>query len=214
MLNSEFAVQDRNGVELLKLSLDAFLGWGTSRRMFSTRGSYMTRPLTGGWSSLWQTSRVASSAVLVAVSDTGDPTGTWTRYSFDADGPNLVSADFPIVGLNDQWVVITLNMYANADDDLAGSDTYVMDRLALYDGTLTIADVFTEAVASGAPMISNDANVDIMYLARSWSLSLGFAPRLVYHRTGWGTGLQRRYRLSVRRSVGFQGSRRTAARIH
>ena len=109
--------------------------------------------------------RVASSAVLVAVSDTGDPTGTWTRYSIDADGPNLVWADFPIVGLNDQWVVITLNMYANADDAFARSDTYVIDRLALYDGTLTTADVFTEAVGSSAPMISNDANVDIMYLA-------------------------------------------------
>ena len=117
--------------------------------------------------------RVASSAVLVAVSDTGDPTGTWTRYSFDADGPNLVWADFPIVGLNDQWVVITLNMFANADDAFARSDTYVMDRLALYDGTLTTADVFTEAVGSGAPMISNDANVDIMYLARNWSSASG-----------------------------------------
>ena len=106
----------------------------------------MTRPPTAGWSSLWQTRRVASSAVLVAVSDTGDPTGTWTRYSIDADGPNLVWADFPIVGLNDQWVVITLNMFANADDAFAGSDTYVMDRLALYDGTLTTVNVFTEAV--------------------------------------------------------------------
>ena len=171
-LNTEFAVQDRNGVELLKLSIGAFWAGAFTTVVFDPRVVY--DQAADRWVVVTVADyRVASSAVLVAVSDTGDPRGTWTRYSFDADGPNLVWADFPIVGLNDQWVVITLNMYANADDAFARSDTYVMDRLALYDGTLTIADVFTEAGSSSAPMISNDANVDIMYLADSWSSASG-----------------------------------------
>ena len=49
--------------------------------------------------------------VYVAVSQTSDPTGTWNIYNFDATGNNSDIFDYPAMGFNKDWVVITGNVF-------------------------------------------------------------------------------------------------------
>src|SRR5205823_6328268 len=53
----------------------------------------------------------ANSGILVGVSATNDPTGTWNRFRFDADSSNTRWADFPTMGVSQNWVTISSNMF-------------------------------------------------------------------------------------------------------
>jgi hypothetical protein len=54
----------------------------------------------------------ANSAYIVAISQTPDATGGWWQYAIDADAANTNWFDYPIVGINKNWIVITGNMFA------------------------------------------------------------------------------------------------------
>ena len=74
-----------------------------------------------------------NSAVLMGVSATGDPTGTWFLYRIQADATGKVWADYPSIGFNANWVVVTMNMF-----DFTGSfvraNIYIFDKANLYAG--------------------------------------------------------------------------------
>ncbi len=44
-----------------------------------------------------------NSSILIGVSDTGDPSGTWHLYRFDVDSGNMTWADFPTIGFTKAW---------------------------------------------------------------------------------------------------------------
>lgn len=76
----------------------------------------------------------STAAVLLAVSQTSDPTGPWNRYSVDADAGNTNWADYPTVGFNKSWIVVSLNMYSLAGDAFSGTQTYAFDKDKAYAG--------------------------------------------------------------------------------
>src|SRR5258708_20823157 len=49
-------------------------------------------------------------SVLLAVSETSDPTGNWLLYRVYADPSGNTWADYPRIGFNSKWVVITANI--------------------------------------------------------------------------------------------------------
>jgi hypothetical protein len=75
-----------------------------------------------------------TAAVLLAVSQTSDPTGPWNRYSVDVDAGNTTWADYPTVGFNKSWIVVSLNMYSLAGDAFSGTQTYAFDKDKAYAG--------------------------------------------------------------------------------
>jgi hypothetical protein len=53
----------------------------------------------------------ASASVIIAVSNSDDPTSTWSGYSFDVDASDDSWLDFPEMGINKNWVVVSGNLY-------------------------------------------------------------------------------------------------------
>jgi len=87
----------------------------------ATAGRFIVVDDLVGLPSCFITCTVTGSHILVAISKTGDPTGSWTKYAFDTWGldPNNAAntwADYPMVGLDsselyiatDQWDVCDL----------------------------------------------------------------------------------------------------------
>jgi len=75
-----------------------------------------------------------SFAQCVAISQTGDPTGTWNRYEFSFDGYGL--NDYPKHGIVSNSITMTANIFAPRGRQFFYSGTFlgVMDKAAMYAG--------------------------------------------------------------------------------
>jgi hypothetical protein len=105
----------------------------------------------------------------IAVSETSDPTGSWYVYTYDAGiseaGGDLL--DYPLLGYNKKWVVITGNLYTNTSVD---AEIYVFNRAELYSGTLGTASSFTDAnVFTWDPAQTFDTSEATEYMATDYN---------------------------------------------
>ena len=115
----------------------------------------------------------ANSQIMIAVSATGNPTGTWHMYRLVV-GTASNWLDFPNVGINKRWIVVTGNFFT-----MAGS--YVSDVMYVFDyasmmagGTMSYA---TLTPPSGsftiAPAITYDTAEINMFCMENYSGSTG-----------------------------------------
>jgi len=133
MLNTEVRIQDRTGANLGTVSLATWWTNGTtlSGVPFDPRIIYDT--LSGRWMAVvdanWDTT---TSRIWFAVSATSDPTGAWTYYEFNQESPtiNTLWHDFPDIGTNKNWVVLTNNMYTDGDE-FSGLGVTALDKSTL-----------------------------------------------------------------------------------
>jgi hypothetical protein len=94
---------------------------------------------------------VASQVLLLAVSVTDDPTGSWNYYSIDADAADTQSPDWLTQGYNGNWITMTANMFTGAT--FSGAKMWIADQTTV-GGTLGVsvfATGFMSAVHPGAP---------------------------------------------------------------
>jgi hypothetical protein len=82
----------------------------------------------------------AASRLLLGISRTHDPNGTYDLYAFDPDAGTTLWADFPILGFNKNWVAISLNMFVIGGAS-SGSKIFVIDYPALLTGTATATEI-------------------------------------------------------------------------
>lgn len=108
-----------------------------------------------------------TSAVLVAVSDTSNPAGTWRKYSTDADAQNFAWADYPSVGFNKSWIVVQVNMFSMANSYVE-SNVYAFRKAQLNAGTLSFKRFVDQEGFAQAPIVSFDAALNEMYLIEDW----------------------------------------------
>jgi len=120
LLNSDFGVFDKAGHVLQSIDLQAFwssLGTGAgepanfpfdTKILYDQHSGRFVAITLGGTSA-------PGSWVMIAVSSTSDPTGTWSKWAIDADKNNSVqtsnSADFPGLGVDAFNVYVTANMF-------------------------------------------------------------------------------------------------------
>jgi len=78
-----------------------------------------------------------NSSVLIGVSATGDPTGNWFLYRIQADATGLLWADYPSIGFNRNWVVVTMNMFTIAAGAFDHANVYIFDKANLMAGGAT-----------------------------------------------------------------------------
>jgi len=81
--------------------------------------------------------------MFVAVSQTSDPTGAWYVYSFDGIGNKTDFLDYPLLGYNGNWVVVSGNDFIGGSSPVYAK-IYVMNRASLYSGTLGTVSTFTD----------------------------------------------------------------------
>jgi hypothetical protein len=117
----------------------------------------------------------ANNRLLVAVSQTGDPNGTYNYYSYIVGTSNL-GADFPTVGFNKNWLVVGLNMFAVASGGVTQGNLITIDYPAARSGApsptavrfVTPDNVFFFGTGL-CPADTYDPNLDAVYVLRNFN---------------------------------------------
>jgi len=81
--------------------------------------------------------------LFLAISKTSDPTGAWYVYTVDDGTASSELLDFPEMGYNENWVVLTANLFVSNSSVV--DEIYVMDRASLYSGTQGTITHFSDA---------------------------------------------------------------------
>ena len=102
-----------------------------------------------------------NSAVVIAVSQTSDPTGTWSFFRLDADPHDFGWADFPKMGIDNNWVTISANLIGGSDPAVL----FVCGKAALYGGAASCRRFATQSFS--APAIAYDPALSTGYIARN-----------------------------------------------
>lgn len=161
IMNFRVIIQDRSGTTLSDVDLDGFFGSviPPGNDGFDPRAAYDT--LANRWIVTCPTGVgfTGNSTVVLAVSQSSDPTGAWNFYSFPSDPSGLRWSDHNGVGFNSKWIVIQANM---VPFDGTGADArqhfFALDKAALYAGAATAR--FTMLVGDGwqsTPAVTYDA---------------------------------------------------------
>lgn len=120
------------------------------------------------------------SFLLVAVSQTNDPTGIWNYYTIDVDANNVNWFDYPSLGFNKDWIVVGGNMFSNAANAFSGSQIYAFDKATMYAGgtiNSTNSTLFSSTTIGGThtPAYTYDNTLNKIYLLQNWNGNSGGA---------------------------------------
>ncbi len=173
--NSEIRIMSKTGSVTSTVSLNSF--WSSLGGSIS---AFDPKALYDPYSSRWVVvacgnSGSASSCLLVAVSQTNNPTGSWNFYKIDADATDVNWFDYPSLGFNKNWIVISGNMFTNSGNNFTSGNIWVLDKANFYSGG---AGNYT-AISSGSngfticPAHTFDNTISTQYLLQTWNGSSG-----------------------------------------
>ncbi len=136
-LNSEVSIQNKQGTTLSTTSLLGFWnGLGGHTDIYDPKITY--DPYDKRWFFVCCASRDATnSALLIAVSQTPDPTGGWITYTIKADPGNKLWFDYPSLGFNRNWITVGGYLFkitgaSGAADTVSRSRVWVLNKSVLY----------------------------------------------------------------------------------
>ena len=111
--------------------------------------------------------------VFLAISQTNDPTGNWYVYSFDGIGNTSDFLDYPMLGFNTNWVVVTCNDFIGGSSPVYAK-IFVLNKASLYSGTEgTLTSVTDQTSYSICPAQTNDASQTTEYLVEDYNGNSG-----------------------------------------
>jgi centrosomal CEP192-like protein/ASPM-SPD-2-Hydin domain-containing protein len=131
-------------------------------------------PYGGRWVLVAAAGRQSTtSSVLLAVSQTSDPSGLWSLSMFDADQNNATWADHPVVGFDRDRIVVQANMGRNdSNSALAGTKIWAIPKTTAYAGGIPAATVFFNAGQTlgntQVPAVTYDPNLAVTYFLSDW----------------------------------------------
>jgi hypothetical protein len=136
-LNSNYVVEQKSNGAVVgsAVGMDTFWSAAGATSPFDPKTFY------DPYSQRWIVAAVdaagsAGSGILYGISDSSDPSGTWHLYKLDVDSTDATWADYPGVGFNKNFLVITVNMFDNASNAYAGkAKVYVINYPQLRAGT-------------------------------------------------------------------------------
>jgi len=95
----------------------------------------------------------ATTSILVGISTTNDPSGTYLIFKVSArivgDPANLNFADFPMLGFNKNWIVVSINMFTSAGA-FSNGRALVIDYPNLRTNGTLVSTYFTGVSAANA----------------------------------------------------------------
>jgi len=119
-------------------------------------------PYNDRWIVVMQTVTTGAGLILIGVSQTADPAGSWFLYSF-ATG---VTLDFPNLGFNKNWIAVAINRY-NVAGLFQRGITLVVNYPQARAGTLASGTLFTQAVNThftSSPCATYSATEDTLFV--------------------------------------------------
>lgn len=165
-LNSQVRIQDKTGGVISTVSLFNFwsiLGIQSAFDPHSVYDSVANRWIFCAVSDGF----AASSSILIGVSQNSDPTGNWFLYKVDADSSNAYWADYPTLGFNKDWIVVSVNMFPLSAPTYGGASLFVFNKADLYangPGAYTLLQDFNTPGFTMVPAVDYDATADVLYL--------------------------------------------------
>lgn len=176
-VNGEFIVFDRLGTCISSVTLDSF--WGAAGVTFPPGGfSFDPRLFYDPYGGRWLLTSSANesmpqAAMLVAASQTSDPTGLWNVCQIPSDVG--VYPDFPHVGFNKNWVAIAANMFTPGDSGtFQYTNLYAVNKATLYGpGPCTYQTFGVLSTRTLTPANTCDGNVNDLYLMHNFDGSTG-----------------------------------------
>jgi hypothetical protein len=172
-VNGEVRIQDRGGRLLSSVTLDQF--WSRVGP-FVSNGTFDPKVYFDAQFNRWITVTCADaesdqSSICIGISRTEDALGQWSLYRIDADASNVYWADYPSVGHNSRWIVVSLNMFPNsASGSYGGVFMWLFEKAELYNGPIQ-ANFTKLSEASGftmAPATTFDKTEQTMYIMETF----------------------------------------------
>ena len=176
-VNTEIRIQTRGGANLYNININAF--WASV--LPSTTEAFDPRVFYDQYNKRWilitdavNGTSMTKSTVMMAVTATSDPTGVWRMYTINVDSTGASWMDFPNVGYNNKWVVVTGNMFANTMSGINGAVAYVVDYAAMRAGTgAPYTRFFQGSSFSICPAQTYDTTEPNLYAIETWNGSTG-----------------------------------------
>src|SRR5947209_12500240 len=176
-LNSQIRIQDRTGVNLKTMSTFGF--WSILGVQDVSDPHLAYDPYNGRWIFTMIADFISpASSILVAVSQTSDPTGNWFLFKSDADPSNVFWADYPTLGFNKDWVVVSVNMFSVLGNGYGGAYIYVFSKTNLYangNGAFTFLKDANTPGLTLAPAVTYENSLSTLYLVDVDQMALNSA---------------------------------------
>jgi hypothetical protein len=173
-MNGELRVQNKSGTTIgVVSSLGDFFSPATNGSSSAFDPQLQYDPYGGRWILVASANPSLSSAVLViAVSQTSDPTGNWSLYGVAADSAGRYWVDRPQLGFNKNWIIVSANMIPNDNSGVSSrADVFAFNKSNLYSNgsgsSLTRFSVPIEAFPM-RPTTTLDSSLNAMYLLQNW----------------------------------------------
>lgn len=118
----------------------------------------------------------AGSNILLAVSQTNDPTGAWNQYKIKTNnGDPTLWFDFPSMGYNKDWIVVSGNMFTDGPSySFTKVKLFVIKKSDVLAGSATTPTEIS--VASGftlSPAVVDDNSTNTVPIFATWASSTG-----------------------------------------
>ena len=174
-LNTQVRIQNRSGGVLSTVSLTAFWASVGNPDPFDPKVIYDS--YTGRWIfAAVANGQLTTSAILIGVSATSDPTGAWYLYKVAADPSGVNWADYTSLGFNKNWIVVSVNMFPISGTNSGPVNIYAFNKTNLYAhgaGTYTLLQDTSGNAFTMSPSITYDTNLTTEYLIEDWDNTAG-----------------------------------------
>ncbi len=168
-LNSEVCIRDKSGTLISKVTLANFVG--TTNFAFDPKVVY--DPYNQRWIFSACSTANPISILEMKVSATNDPTGNWHTYHLDVDATNIDWFDYPSMGFNKDWIVVSGNMFSWAGIS-KGAKTYILKKSDMYAGLSATTYTMTHStIGTLVPATTYDNTLNKVYLLSQWNASSG-----------------------------------------
>jgi hypothetical protein len=171
VLNDGVFIQDRTTGALIgsRVSLNTF--WSST----GATGVFDPKVIYDSFNNRWiftacSNAESTTSSVLIGVSQTSDPTGAWNLYRVAGDSGGTLWADYPSIGFNNKWVVVTVNMFAISNGAFSRGRIWAFNKSNLYSnltGSFTRFD--DTSGATEVPATTFDNTLATLYLVQNWN---------------------------------------------
>lgn len=170
-INTVVHIQTRAGANVSSVSLNGFWSSLVSGGTFDPRVHY--DPYYHRWVIIAVADgHLATSSMLIAVSKTSNPTGAWWMYKVPV-GSAGYWLDYPNVGFNKKWVVVTGNLFG-IPSGYGGCKSYIFNYADLMSGAGAPFTAFTQATSGTIqPTATYSATLENIFCVESWNGSSG-----------------------------------------
>lgn len=173
-LNNGLMIQDKTGGNPIFINDNTFFTVEVSSSIFDPKVFYDKYTQRYYFIDL-NGSSSASTGILLAVSQTNDPTGNWNQYRFQSNtgtGESNTWFDYPMVGYNKDWLVISGNMFADGGG-FSKAKVFVIKKSDILAGLATTPTEFSPSASTISPAIVDDNTTDFIPLVSRWNSAAG-----------------------------------------